>query len=39
MPFAVRTIRVSLHTCRRTRVAAASWGDTRWLALRYVVLP
>ena len=40
MPFAVRTISVSLHTLPpNLELAAASLGATRWRTLRHVVLP
>ena len=40
MPFAVRTVAVSLHTLPpNVELAAASLGATRWRTLRHVVFP
>ena len=40
LPFAVRTVAISLHTLPpNVELAAASLGAPRWLALRYVVFP
>jgi putative spermidine/putrescine transport system permease protein len=40
MPFAVRTVSISLQTLPASvELAAASLGATRWRSLRYVVLP
>ena len=40
MPFAVRTVSISLHTLPpNVELAAASLGATRWATLRHVVFP
>jgi putative spermidine/putrescine transport system permease protein len=40
MPFAVRTVSISLHTLPpNVELAAASLGATRWRTLRHVVFP
>ena len=40
MPFAVRTVGISLHTLPpNVELAAASLGATRWRALRHIVFP